>query len=104
MGQVFRKKGQFHTAIQNYTEVLQYNQDYKDALLNLANALTEIGKVTEVIEKYQKILELNSENVSAHLNYSFALLLSGKFGHGWQEYEWRRRLLDTVDRHCNISR
>ncbi len=104
MGLVFRKKGKLDTSIKNYTEALHYDPDYEDALLNLANALTEIGKVTEAIEKYKKILELNPENISAHLNYSFALLLSGKFGHGWQEYEWRRRLMDGVDRHSEIPR
>ncbi len=63
-------KGQWQTAIDQYTQALQLDPDSSTAHNNLANLLSEHGKYYEAESHYQWILKRNPNDVSVLVNYA----------------------------------
>ena len=68
------------------------------ALLDHANALRRAGRPEEAIPHLRQILRHQPDWAEAHLVLGECLLLTGHFLPGWQELEWRWRMLPNDPR------
>jgi tetratricopeptide (TPR) repeat protein len=89
LGYSLYKKGQLDDAIAQYQRAIEINPSFSIAYAGMASAHSEKGQHNEAITYYQKALQIDQSFADAHWNLSHALLLSGNFGEGWKEYEWR---------------
>ena len=94
LGYVFHLNGQPDEAIECYRKAIQINSHMFDAYNNLGRVYQEQGRLDDAIASYRKSLEINPDFAEAHCNLAIALLLTGDFGQGWKEYEWRWKLKD----------
>ena len=69
--------------------------DPKDPIChaNLSVLHYERGEPREAAEEAEKAIALNDALPGAHLGLAEALLVRGEMERGWEEYEWRYRLL-----------
>jgi tetratricopeptide (TPR) repeat protein len=68
---------------------LALQPDYPRAHHNLGVVWKAQGLADKTIEACRRAITGETNYPLAHLNLAHALLLSGDFGEGWQEYEWR---------------
>ncbi len=64
---------------------------FADAHYNLGVALHDQGRFDEALASYAEAVRLNPESHDAHWNRAVLLLLTGDYGQGWREHEWRWR-------------
>jgi len=50
------------------------------------------GQLDDAIALLRRAVELAPDEVETHIGLALALLAAGRYGEGWREYEWRRRL------------
>jgi hypothetical protein len=82
-------------AIEVWRHVAAMKPDSADTLVNLGTALHRDGKVDEALQVYQRVVALKPDLPLAHLNLSLLQLLLGDFKNGWEEHEWRWKVLKT---------
>jgi Flp pilus assembly protein TadD len=82
-------------AIATWRKVVAMQPQSVDALVNLGTALHRDGKVDEAIQIYRQGVALKPDLPLAHLNLSLLQLLLGDFKNGWEEHEWRWKVLKT---------
>ena len=89
LGSALSKADDLDAALDHFQRAVEIDPDYAEAHANLALALLEKGMVDKAIGCDRRAILLKPDYAEAHFNLSLALLLSGEFGAGWQEYEWR---------------
>jgi tetratricopeptide (TPR) repeat protein len=75
-----------------YRAALASVPSYPEAFNNLANAVRGQGSWQESIDHARRAVALAPDYPEAHYNLAWSLLLTGQYGEGWQEFEWRWRL------------
>jgi tetratricopeptide (TPR) repeat protein len=88
----------FTAAIEAYDATLALNPDYVEAHCNRGAALAALNRLPEALAGFDAAIALRPEFAEAHFGKAVTLLLSGEFGAGWTEYEWRPQSLRTFER------
>ncbi len=90
-GSAFDRLGRYLEAAADFTLALERlgQPDDPAGLLNVANALSGLGRSQQAIEIYTRMLEIEPRNVSAHCSRALLRLRLGDMAEGWKEYEWR---------------
>ena len=91
LGKAFKDQGKMDAAIASYRKALALRPDSQELLLNLAAALSETGDLQTAIELAREAVSLDPDDASGHLGLAIWLFLSGDYGNGWNEYEWRHK-------------
>jgi tetratricopeptide (TPR) repeat protein len=78
-------------AIASHRNAVARNPDHATAWNNLGLALQATNALPDAIAAFRQALRVTPDFAQAHWNLSLALLLSGQYGEGWREYEWRHR-------------
>ena len=86
----------FGDAAASYERAIALKPDYAEAYSNRGNALNELMRFEEAIASYEKAIALKPDYAQAYANKSVARLLAGDFKAGWQDYEWRKTIDDSV--------
>jgi tetratricopeptide (TPR) repeat protein len=94
-GLSLHKLGRFDEALASYDRALAVQPDYADALVNRGVTLHDLKRFDEALANYDRAIALRPDHADAHFFGSMSRLLSGGFGSGWMEYEWRRKGAST---------
>ncbi len=89
LGSVLSETGRVRNALAHLEEAVRLDPDYGEAHSNLGNVLRDLGRIEDAFAAYDKAIEMVPDNPHAHVNRGVALLLTGDYGRGWHEYEWR---------------
>jgi tetratricopeptide (TPR) repeat protein len=88
-GNTLAELGRFDAALDSYDRALSISPDYAEGYSIRGNTLVQLGRVAEALASYAKSIALKPDYAGARYNKSLALLLSGDYGQGWADYEWR---------------
>jgi len=91
MGNSLMKLGRFAEAADSFRLALLQAPDCPEARIALGAALQRAGDAAGAIACFRETLARDPSCAEAHWNLSLALLLTGEFGEGWLEYQWRWR-------------
>jgi tetratricopeptide (TPR) repeat protein len=94
-GLSLHKLGRLDKALTSYDRALALQPDYSDALVNRGVTLHDLKRFDEALASYDRAIALRSDHADAHFFGSLSRLLTGDFGRGWIEYEWRRKGAST---------
>src|ERR1700733_9889762 len=94
-GLSLHKLGRLDEALASYDRALALQPDYIDALVNRGVTLHDRKRFDEALASYDRAIALRSDHADAHFFGSLSRLLTGDFGRGWIEYEWRRKGAST---------
>jgi len=97
LANALHQAGRIDEAIAVYRRALELRPDWPEPLSNLALALPLRGQFDEAIECSRRAIALRSDYAEAHANLALVLLLLGQWEAGWQEYEWRYRIVGFPD-------
>jgi tetratricopeptide (TPR) repeat protein len=92
LGLCLQEKRQFDEALVHFRKAADLDPGFAEAYYNLALYHQDRNLIEKALGYYAKAIELKPDFVDAHWNMACALLLSGNFGRGWREYEWRWKL------------
>jgi Flp pilus assembly protein TadD len=84
---------ELEASIAEYERAIQLRPDFVEAHSNLGNALMRAGRRDGAMSAYNRAIELDPSSADPRWNRSLALLLQGDYERGWEEYEWRNRLV-----------
>jgi hypothetical protein len=90
-------------ALRESREAVRLNRTEPRFLLNLAMALTDLGRREEAIEVLVYAIGRANDNASLHLALGQILLARGEFQPGWREYEWRNQIPAALGRLPQMS-
>lgn len=85
----YTQKEEAQKAFNIYSEGLRECPDNASLLFQYGAFLTDQGMHTEAIEAYEKAIKINPDNAVFHHNLGLSLLLTGEYGRGFAEQEWR---------------
>ncbi|MBI5897986.1 MAG: tetratricopeptide repeat protein [Rhodocyclales bacterium] len=91
-GTVLQRLGRLNDALACYEKALAIRPDFFDALNNSGIVLDALDRMEQSEARFRLALRSDPGKVAAHLNLALCLLRLGRFGEGWQEYEWRWRM------------
>jgi tetratricopeptide (TPR) repeat protein len=94
-GLSLHRLGQLDEALASYDRALARQPDYTDALVNRGVTLHDLKRFDEALASYDRAIALRPDHADAHFFGSLSRLLTGDFGRGWIEYEWRRNGAST---------
>ena len=77
LGTAYMLKDDYLLAEKYYLAALEIIPDDQDALLNLANAQTKAGKLSEAVSNFSKITAKNPENLEAYVGLAKAQIQTG---------------------------
>jgi tetratricopeptide (TPR) repeat protein len=76
-------------ALASYDRALASRPDYAEALVNRGITLHALKRLDEAPASYNRALRLRPDYADAHFFGAMSRLLTGDFGRGWIDYEWR---------------
>jgi tetratricopeptide (TPR) repeat protein len=79
----------YDEALASHDRALALRPDDAQALCNRGATLTELKRNEEALSNYDRALALQPGLPVVHWNQAALRLLTGDFGRGWAEYEWR---------------
>ena len=86
-------------------EAVRFNPRYVEAHVNLATALSHLGKIGDSEMEYRKALELQPANVEAHTGLGAALAVEQRTAEALEELETAVRLKpEYADGHLNLGK
>ena len=88
-GATLHELKRYHEALACHDLALALQPDYADALSNRGAALSELKRINEALADYDRAIALKPDFPEPHWNTASLRLLTGDFGRGWAEYEWR---------------
>jgi tetratricopeptide (TPR) repeat protein len=91
-GNALADLGRFDESLAAYARALEVRPDYVEALGNRAFVLTDLNRYAEALRDYDAALALRPGFGRLHFDAAMALLVTGDFGRGWREFEWRWRV------------
>ena len=103
-GNAMESKGKLDEAIAAYMQAIALRPDFAEAHSNFGNAMKDKGHLNEAIAAYRRAIALEPDLAQVHNNFGLALLLQADFAQGWEEYEWRWKLKDTVSLRQDIAK
>ena len=79
----------YDEALASHDRALALRPDDAQALCNRGATLTELKRNEEALSNYDRAVALQPGLPVVHWNQAALRLLTGDFGRGWAEYEWR---------------
>ena len=76
-GTIYKKLGDFDSAIESYKRALQIKPDYAETYNNIGNVMIEKGIFDSAIENYQKAIKINPKYTEAYTNMGNAFIDKG---------------------------
>ncbi|MBL6934215.1 MAG: tetratricopeptide repeat protein [Alphaproteobacteria bacterium] len=98
LGTTQQRIGHFDDAEAAFKKVLEMDPGYNEARYNLAHLYQHSRRLDEAIAIYRQTLEKDPSHILAHHNLGLTLLTAGQMREGWEQYEWRWRIDEYVDR------
>jgi len=98
LGLVLHRQGRLEESLKMYEKAVSLNPDKPELQVNLGNLYKELGRISEAIDQFRKVIQHHPDFPFAHWNLSLVLLSIGCFEEGWQEYEYRLKLHETICR------
>lgn len=95
MGVCYREQRKYEDALDCYEEALKRRPDHAESYSNRAIALHYSGNLAGAEDAYREALRLKPDRADAQFGLGAVLLTQGKWEHGWQQYEWRRRMSES---------
>ncbi len=92
LGNVLKDQGRLDEAEQCFYEALRINPHYHQAMHNLGTAYGMMNRAEEADEWYSRALQYDADYGLSQFGRAHVQLVSGQFGTGWQQYEWRWQL------------
>jgi Flp pilus assembly protein TadD len=103
LGAAYTEYDQTEKAVACYHKSLELNPKLPHAHMNLGNAMKWKGRLAEALPSYRRATELDPNYIDAHLNRAFAELEMGNYKEGWDEFEWRWKSDQLVERGLPIA-
>jgi tetratricopeptide (TPR) repeat protein len=97
-GVTLHKLGRLDQALASYDSALAARPDYAEALVNRGVTLHDLTRYDEALASYDRAIALRPDDADAHFFTSLSRLLTGDFGRGWIEYEWRKGASTTISK------
>ena len=97
-GVTLHKLGRLDDALASYDRALASWPDYAEALVNRGITLNNLKRFEEALISYDRAIALQPDDADAHFFGSMSRLLTGDFGQGWIEYEWRKKASTVISR------
>ena len=94
LGAALELLGELDEAMIAHRRALDIEPDRAPSHNNLGFALQYRGAFDEAMTAYRRAIELKPDFPDAHRNAALTQLLLGRFGDGFEEYEWRWRCAD----------
>ena len=91
LGNALLRRGRVEDAVARLRQAVARAPANPEFLANLGNALRDAGNERQALACYEAALAADPGHAGAHCLRAFALLSMGRFGEGWDEYEWRWR-------------
>ncbi len=92
LGCVLERAGAAAEALALFERALRASPHDEIYALNVGNALWALQGADAAGEHYARFLAQHPESALLHYVLALNLLARGRFGEGWREYDWRRRL------------
>jgi Tfp pilus assembly protein PilF len=89
LGEALRDLDRCEEAIASYQRALRLKPAYPEALNNMGGEYGRLANMRECVHCLRQCIALKPKDPDAHWNLSVALLLTGEWGEGWNEFEWR---------------
>lgn len=93
LGNTYRSQGDFAAAVTAYRQAIALQPHYPMAHNNLGLALYDLAQPAAAIVEYDRAIALVPDNPDAHLNRGLARLIQGNLRQGFEDYEWRWRVV-----------
>ncbi len=103
LGIVLHQLGHLDAAINSFDKAIELNPKNVEAHSNKGLALHALGKLDAAIASYDLAIANDPNYAMAHFNKSLSLLLGGQFQPGWEQYEWRWKLDENLNRVRNFQ-
>lgn len=103
LGIALKDKGQFADALASLRHAIALKPDYAEPHSNLGTVFCERGQVDEGIACYRRAIVLKPGLAEVHSDLAHALLVQMNFAEGWEEYEWRWELKESIPVRPNFS-
>ena len=84
---------QWENAAQSFLDAILLKPDFAPAWNNLGRLKLIFGDLDGARDAFFKAIDGDPQYVDAHMGLAFLYLTQGNFEEGWEEYEWRRKLL-----------
>ena len=97
-GLAHRELGDFARAVGSLQAAAQAAPGDPEIAVELAFAWQCVGDTAAAIREYEAVLARHPGHANAHASFALTLLGAGDYERGWEEYEWRLRLPDTIYR------
>jgi tetratricopeptide (TPR) repeat protein len=88
-GNMLNELNRLEEALASYDKAIEFKRDYAEAHSNRGALLIKFKRLEEALVSYDQAIKFKRDYAEAYFNKSLALLLSGDFGKGFDEYEWR---------------
>jgi tetratricopeptide (TPR) repeat protein len=99
LGVALSEAGHFEDAIAVLQKALEIDPDSADANYHLSIAFRGSGRLDDGIRSVRKAIELKPDFAEARTALGMALLTRGDFVQGWDQLEWRWKLLEFEDKY-----
>lgn len=93
-GAALDRLGRYESAAEDFNRALDALKRLPPSAgtwLNIANAYSGLGELTQALEAYDEALALDPDMPTAHCSRAILSLRLGRMEEGWKEYEWRWR-------------
>src|SRR5262249_26996503 len=90
-GNALHALGRYAEAVGAFDRALALVPQHGEAWNNRGIALYALNRHPEALASYGRALALRPDHADAHYNRSLSLLITGDYGPGFAEYEWRNR-------------
>lgn len=94
LGSALKEQGRIVEAKEHFDRARVLSPTDAEPLFNLGCCFWTEGDTDTAIRHYNEAIAVNPQHVRTHANLSMIYLLTGDFGHGWDEYEWRFKAAD----------
>ncbi|MDK9717031.1 MAG: tetratricopeptide repeat protein [Trichlorobacter sp.] len=88
-----RDRYDWDSAAATYRMILELEQDNLEALSAIGACLQMQNRHDEAVVWYKTALQRQQDDPALHGNYALALLTAGQYQQGWQELQWRKKLI-----------
>ncbi len=92
-GIALRELGELLAAHEAFVAAHRAAPQDPDVAADLAFSLQCLGRTDEAVALYERTIAGHPESANAHAGYALSLLGAGDYARGWDEYEWRLRVL-----------
>lgn len=88
-----RDQFRWQEALESYRHILAHDSRHKEALFGVGSCLQMLNRCDQAIVWYEHAAALLPDDPLLHCNRALALLTVERYREGWEELQWRKRLI-----------